>query len=86
MRKDSVIAGTGNRGNIYRLDSDHSYTRLLNLAAAQVTGFAAGAERPARTRSPATSAKFFPSVRNANRRARSKATSSTPARSPIGAA
>jgi hypothetical protein len=38
-----VIAGTGNRGNIYRLDSDQSYTRLLNLEAAQVTGFAAGA-------------------------------------------
>ncbi len=39
----SVIAGTGNRGNVYRLDSDHTYTRLLNLAAAQVTGFAQGA-------------------------------------------
>ena len=38
-----VIAGTGNRGLIYRLDSDHSYTRLLTLEAAQVTGFAAGA-------------------------------------------
>ena len=38
-----MIAGTGNRGNIYRLDSDQSYTRLLNLEAAQVTGFAAGA-------------------------------------------
>ena len=38
-----LIAGTGNRGNIYRLDSDQSYTRLLNLEAAQVTGFAAGA-------------------------------------------
>ena len=38
-----VIAGTGNRGNIYRLDSDQSYTRLVNLTAAQVTGFAAGA-------------------------------------------
>ena len=37
-----VIAGTGNRGNIYRLDSDQTYTRLLNLDAAQVTGFAAG--------------------------------------------
>jgi sugar lactone lactonase YvrE len=39
----NVIAGTGNRGNVYRLDSDHAYTRLLNLAAAQVTGFAQGA-------------------------------------------
>jgi len=39
----SVIAGTGNRGNVYRLDSDTTYTRLLNLPAAQVTGFAPGA-------------------------------------------
>jgi len=38
-----VLAGTGNRGNIYRLDSDQTYTRLVNLTAAQVTGFAAGA-------------------------------------------
>jgi sugar lactone lactonase YvrE len=38
-----VIAGTGNRGNIYRLDSDQTYTRLVNLEASQVTGFAAGA-------------------------------------------
>ena len=38
-----VIAGTGNRGNIYRLDSDQTYTRLVNLTAAQVTGFATGA-------------------------------------------
>jgi len=37
-----VIAGTGNRGNIYRLDSDQTYTRLVNLTAAQVTGFATG--------------------------------------------
>jgi hypothetical protein len=37
-----VIAGTGNRGNIYRLDSDESSTRLLNLPPAQVTGFSAG--------------------------------------------
>jgi len=42
-----VIAGTGNRGNIYRLDSadgftSDAYTRLLNLPPAQVTGFSAG--------------------------------------------
>jgi hypothetical protein len=34
-----VIAGTGNHGSIYRIDSDHSYTRLLNLEPTQVTGF-----------------------------------------------
>jgi len=33
------LAGTGNHGAIYRIDSDHSYTRLLNLAPTQVTGF-----------------------------------------------
>lgn len=33
-----VIVGTGNRGNIYRLDSDRSYTRLAGLAPSQVTG------------------------------------------------
>lgn len=34
-----VIAGTGNHGTIYRIDSDHSYTRLVNLESTQVTGF-----------------------------------------------
>jgi len=33
-----LIAGTGNRGFVYRLDSDHVYTRLLNVAPTQVTG------------------------------------------------
>ena len=33
-----LIIGTGNRGIVYRLDSDHSYTRLLNVAPTQVTG------------------------------------------------
>ena len=36
----SVIAGTGNRGNIYRLDSDHTYTLLARVAPSQVTGLA----------------------------------------------
>lgn len=35
------LAGAGNRGSIYRLDSDHSYTRLLTVAPTQVTGFCA---------------------------------------------
>ncbi len=34
-----IIVGTGNKGTIYRLDSDHSYTRLLNLSPTQVTAF-----------------------------------------------
>ncbi len=33
-----AIAGTGNRGYLYRIDSDHSYTRLRSLASMQVTG------------------------------------------------
>ena len=33
-----VIVGTGNRGNIYRLDSERSYTRLAGVAPSQVTG------------------------------------------------
>ncbi len=36
-----VIAGTGNRGYLYRIDNDHSYTRLRNLASTQVTGLTA---------------------------------------------
>ena len=33
-----VLAGTGNRGNLYRIDNDHSYTRLLNVEPTQITG------------------------------------------------
>jgi sugar lactone lactonase YvrE len=36
-----LIAGTGNRGFIYRIDDDHTYTRLLDVSPSQVTGFAA---------------------------------------------
>jgi hypothetical protein len=36
------VIGTGNKGNIYRLDSDIWYTLLLNLAPTQVTGFGNG--------------------------------------------
>lgn len=35
------LVGTGNKGNIYRLDSDLRYTLLLNLPPTQVTGFVA---------------------------------------------
>jgi sugar lactone lactonase YvrE len=45
--QNRVLAGTGNHGTIYRLDSGHAdsafgYTRLVNLAPTQVTGFATG--------------------------------------------
>jgi sugar lactone lactonase YvrE len=33
------MVGTGNHGAIYRLDSAQSYTKLLNVAPTQVTGF-----------------------------------------------
>jgi outer membrane protein assembly factor BamB len=36
-----LVAGTGNHGSVYRLDSDYSYTRLLNVAPTQITGFCA---------------------------------------------
>jgi hypothetical protein len=38
--KGRAMVGTGNHGTIYRLDSAQSYTRLLNVAPTQVTGFA----------------------------------------------
>jgi hypothetical protein len=33
-----LLAGSGNRGNLYRIDSDYSYTRLLNVEPTQITG------------------------------------------------
>jgi len=36
--KGHAIAGTGNRGYLYRIDSDHSFTRLRTLTSMQVTG------------------------------------------------
>lgn len=33
-----LIAGTGNHGNLYRIDNDYSYTRLLNVEPTQITG------------------------------------------------
>jgi hypothetical protein len=37
-----LIAGTGNRGYLYRIDDDHSYTRLRSLASTEVTGLMTG--------------------------------------------
>lgn len=34
------IVGTGNKGNVYRIDGDRVYTQLVNLAPTQVTDFA----------------------------------------------
>ena len=36
-----LIVGTGNRGYLYRIDDDYSYTRLRNLASTEVTGLVA---------------------------------------------
>jgi sugar lactone lactonase YvrE len=36
-----LIAGTGNRGYLYRIDDDYSYTRLRSLASTEITGMAA---------------------------------------------
>jgi hypothetical protein len=37
-RDGKVIAGTGNHGYLYRLDSDHSYTQVVALPSTQITG------------------------------------------------
>ena len=36
------LVGTGNKGNVYRIESDIEYTMLVNLAPTQVTGFVTG--------------------------------------------
>jgi sugar lactone lactonase YvrE len=35
-----LVAATGNRGTLYRIDSDHSYTRLVSVEPTQITGLA----------------------------------------------
>ena len=39
-----AIVGTGNKGNIYRIDSELVSTLLINAAPTQVTAFATGAD------------------------------------------
>jgi sugar lactone lactonase YvrE len=39
-----VILGTGNKGNMYRIESPTLYTALLSLPATQITAFLAGAD------------------------------------------
>jgi hypothetical protein len=38
-----VLAGTGNHGDIYRLDGEHKYWKLLSLSSTQITAFCNGA-------------------------------------------
>lgn len=38
--KDGLLAATGNRGRIYRIEEDSSYADVAHLEASQVTGFA----------------------------------------------
>jgi hypothetical protein len=37
-----AVLGTGNRGNVYRIETPTSYTSLVTVAATQITGFLAG--------------------------------------------
>ena len=78
------LFGTGNRGRVYRLDSDVLSTQLLNLAPTQVTSFAKSPEAVF-TLSPGTSARFIKSGRVSRTPARSRARPWTPALSPSGA-
>ena len=42
IRRAGPILGTGNKGNIYRIDSDLVSTLLINASPTQVTAFTAG--------------------------------------------
>jgi hypothetical protein len=42
---DRPLIGTGNKGNIYRIDSPTNYTLLMNTSPTQVTGFLTGRDR-----------------------------------------
>ena len=66
------ILGTGNKGNIYRIDSDLVSTLLINASPTQVTAFAAGPKGVFSPR-PETSARCIKSVRNWRSPASSKA-------------
>jgi len=37
-----LLVGTGNHGDVYRLETDHEYWKLLSLSSTQITGFCAG--------------------------------------------
>ena len=42
IRQSRPIVGTGNKGNVYRIDTDLVSTLLINAAPTQVTAFTAG--------------------------------------------
>ena len=86
MRPVLPLLGTGNRGKIYRLDSDSLSTLLLDATPTQVTGFGRSPQGRICTPLPAISAKYFASVLASRRAGRLKAKCWTPVRSPIGAA
>ena len=80
------VAGTGNRGLLYRLDSDFEWTRLADLNPSQITGTYRSAQRRVCLQRQETLDKFFPLDRNANRREPLRAMCLTPAPFRIGAA
>jgi hypothetical protein len=41
----AVIAGTGNKGNLYRIENASQYTLLSSLSSSQITGFARDGQR-----------------------------------------
>ena len=42
--KGRLLIGSGNRGKLYRVDSDHSYSVMLNVAPTQITGLASASD------------------------------------------
>lgn len=42
--KGRLVAGTGNKGKLYRIDSEHSYTLVLNVAPTQITGLGSASD------------------------------------------
>ena len=78
------LIGTGNKGYIYRIDSDTLYTALLNAAPTQVTALLPGPAESS-TPPPATSARSTRSDLASSAKDRSKAMSSTPGFSRSGA-
>ncbi len=82
-----LLAGTGNRGNLYRIDSDYSYTRLLNVEPTQITGLLRAPGLPAVSQSAGNTGKVIaigPELKASQKPSRAK--SWMRADSPIGAA
>ena len=79
------LIGTGNKGVIYRLDSNLVYTKLLDAPPTQVTALYTG-PRGRSTQPRATSERFTKSGRDSRRRARSIVMCWMQACSPTGGA